>query len=195
MGGKALFVIRHFIKDHMTQQRENYFVEFNKEKHFRGKVKWKNVNNLTGEDFLWEILEPMSIMIKDAKYEVSRVKRLSPNQKALHFFWYLDGQVTNGGFIQFYFNGYEVYLPSLKSGLELIGYKDLLKRVIKSENEYDKHKIEFDKMRKKGDLERLYDDLTEFEKMDNWYYKNQEKHYSIVENFVRLNIDDFIIKI
>jgi hypothetical protein len=178
----------------MTQQREDYFVEFTKTKHFRGKVKWNDVKNLEGSDFLWEILEPISLMIKDTKYEETRAKRLSPNQKALHFFWYLDEQVTNGGFIQFYWNGYEVYLPSLKKGLELIGYTNLLKKVIKSEHEYEKHKAEFVKWRKKGDWEWLYNNLKEFEKLDDWYYKKEEQHYSIVEKYVRQNIDDFIIK-
>jgi hypothetical protein len=51
----------------------------------------------------------------------------------------LDAQVTNGGFIQFYWNGYEVYLPSIKKGLELMGFTDLLKIINKSEKEYDKH--------------------------------------------------------
>ncbi|MES2849079.1 MAG: DUF4375 domain-containing protein [Bacteroidota bacterium] len=179
----------------MTQPRQDYFQDFNKAKHFRGKVKWDEIKDLTGSDFLWEILEPISEMIKDAKYEETRAKRLSPNQKALHFFWYLDEQVTNGGFIQFYWNGYELYLPSIKQGLKLIGYKDLLKRVIQSETEYDKHIDEFAKWRKKGDWEWLYDNLKEFEKLDDWYYSKEEKHYSIVEKFVRQNIDDFIIKI
>jgi hypothetical protein len=134
-------------------------------------------------------------MIKDTKFEEDRVKRLSPSQKALYFFWYLDGQVTNGGFIQYYLNGYDLYLPSLKKGLQLVGYNDLLKKVIKSESEYDKHKVQFDKWRKKGDPEWLYDNLKEFEKLDSWYYEREEDHYSEFERFVRHNIDDFVIKI
>jgi Domain of unknown function (DUF4375) len=178
----------------MTQPRQDYFPDFNKAKHFRGKVKWNDIKDLSGSDFLWEILEPVSLMIKDAKYEETRVKRLSPNQKALYFFWYLDEQVTNGGFIQFYWNGYELYLPSIKKGLELMGYKDLLKRVIQSETEYDRHIDKFAKWREKGDWEWLYGNLKEFGKIDDWYYSREEKHYSMVETFVRQNIDDFIIK-
>ena len=135
----------------MSQERIDYFAEFNEAKHFLPKVKWNDIKDLSRSDFLWEILEPISIMIENAKYEEARVKRLSPSQKALHFFWYLDAQVTNGGFIQFYWNGYEVYVPALKKGLALVGYSELLNTVIKSEADYDKHLDKFTEWRDKED--------------------------------------------
>jgi Domain of unknown function (DUF4375) len=178
----------------MTKARPDYFQDFTEAKHFRGKVKWDTIKDLTGSDFLWEILEPISLMIKDTKHEEARAKRLSPNQKALHFFWYLDGQVTNGGFIQFYWNGYELYLPSIKKGLELMGCNDLLEKLVASELEYDKHITEFEKWRAKGDWEWLYDNLKEFDKLDDWYYSKNEDMYATIEHFVKQHIDDFIIK-
>lgn len=178
----------------MTPKRIDYFDEFNSAKHFRSKVKWDKIKDLTGSDFLWEILEPISIMIGDADHEEERAKRLSPKQKALHFFWYLDAEVTNGGFIQFYWNGYEVYLPSLKKGLELVGYDELLDVVIRSENEYDKHIDNFEEWREKENWEWLYENLKEFEQLDDWYYSKSEEHYSVIEKYIRENIDDFIIK-
>jgi len=33
----------------------------------------------------------------------------------------LDAQVTNGGFLQFYSNGYRNYVPTINAGLKLIG--------------------------------------------------------------------------
>ncbi len=178
----------------MTEQITDGFSDFDQAKHFRGKVDWKQVKDMTGADFLWEILEPISDMIKDARHEETRAKRLSPYQKALHFFWYLDGQVTNGGFIQFYCNGYDSYLPAIKKGLALMEHQQLLEQVIKSEQAYEKHKADFDKWKKKKDWEWLYDNLEEFEEMDDWYYANKEEHYTLAEKFVRLHIDDFIIK-
>lgn len=178
----------------MNQQRPDYFQDFIQTKHFRGKVKWDDIKDLTGADFLWEILEPVSIMIESSEYEESRVKQLSPSQKALHFFWYLDGQVTNGGFIQFYYNGYELYLPAIKKGLKLMDYEDLLQVVVRSEKEYDKHIEKFEEWRQKEDWEWLYDNLQEFEKLDDLYYA-QKQRYSLMEKFVRQHIDDFIVKI
>ncbi len=179
----------------MKTQRTDYFAEFNKAKHFLPELKWTYIKDKTGADFLWDVLEPISDMIESAKYEEKRAKTLSPEQKALHFFWYLDGQVTNGGFIQFYWNGYDIYLPSIKKGLELMAYSDLLKIVIKSEEEYDKYIKKFEEWRKKEDWEWLYKNLKEFDKLDDKYYANGENHYLVVEKFVRKHIDQFIIKI
>lgn len=178
----------------MKKERVDNFNEFDQSKHFLPAVDWNKVKKLKGEDFLWEVLEPISLMIKNVKHEQTRIRRLSPGQKALHFFWYLDGQVQNGGFIQFYWNGYDVYLPSIKSGLECIGYKELLKIVVKSEKEYDSNLEHFKKWRKKKNWEWLYENLRSFEKMDDWYYDHTEVNYSKMEDFIRKNIDDFIIK-
>lgn len=183
-------VVSHFT---MTTHRIDYFSEFNPAKHFRGKVHWDKIKDLKGSDFLWEILEPISKMIKDDEHEEERVKRLSPGQKALHFFWYLDAQVTNGGFIQFYWNGYDAYLPSLKKGLELIGYTELLEVVIKSEQEYDSNIDKFNEWKDKDDWEWLYDNLKEFEKLDDWYYSKNEHHYSIFESHIRQNLDSYVL--
>ena|SRR5688572_24823300 len=178
----------------MAKERKDYFTEFNEKKHFRSKVDWNKVKKLKDEDFIWEILEPISIMIRDLDHEEERVKRLSPGQKALHFFWYLDAQVTNGGFIQFYFNGYEAYLPSLKKGLEVIGYKKLLSVVTKSEELYDKHIKEFKGRRTAKLLSSLYSKLPEFGKLDDWYYSNEKEHYAFFDKYIRKNIDDFIVR-
>jgi hypothetical protein len=69
-----------------------------------------------------------------------------------------------------------------------------LKKVIKSEKEYDKHIDKFNEWREKEDWEWLYDNLKEFDKLDDWYYSKEETHYSTLEKFVRNNIDDFIVK-
>lgn len=75
-----------------------------------------------------------------------------------------------------------------------MGYSDLFKLVSKSELEYDKHFEKFTEWRKKKDWQWLYDNLKEFDKLDNKYYSNGEKHYQTVEKYVRKNIDQFIIK-
>jgi hypothetical protein len=178
----------------MTTQQQDLFADFDKAKHFRPKVKWADIKDLTDSDFLWEVLSPISDMVGGTKHEEKRVKRLSPEQKALYFFWYLDAQVTNGGFIQFFFNGYGVYLPSIKKGLELMGNSELLKLVIKSEKEYDKNVDKFEECRKKEDWQWLYKNLKAFDKLDDKYYDAGDKYYLDVEKFVRKHIDQFIIK-
>lgn len=55
-------------------------------------------------------LEPINIAIGDEN-EKDLATRFSPAQKALYYVWYLDAEVTNGGFIQFYWNDYRKYIP------------------------------------------------------------------------------------
>src|SRR5687767_6879013 len=85
--------------------RDPYW-EFDKEKHFRPKLSKGDFFKLTGFDFGWFVLEPISIFVKDKEHEIERGKSLSYGQKALYYWWYVDAQVTNGGFVQFYYNGY-----------------------------------------------------------------------------------------
>ena len=59
----------------MIQQREDYFLEFNKAKHFRGKVKWDEVKDLTGPDFLWEIGRKTHDDRKDALINIYNKQR------------------------------------------------------------------------------------------------------------------------
>jgi hypothetical protein len=89
---------------------------FEKENHLQPIFEKERFDNLHGWEFGWEILSFINIAKSDDN-ERELSKRFSPGQKALYFFWYLDAQVTNGGFIQFYTNGYRNYLPTIIEGL------------------------------------------------------------------------------
>ncbi|RZK02935.1 MAG: hypothetical protein EOO46_18225 [Flavobacterium sp.] len=75
--------------------------EFDSANHLKPDFDRKQFQELNGSDLGWELLEPINIAADDQDSEIELSKRLSPGQKALYFIWYLDGQVTNGGFIQF----------------------------------------------------------------------------------------------
>ena len=94
--------------------------------------------------------------------EIELSKRLSEGQKALYFFWYLDAQVTNGGFIQFYWNYYRRYLPPIIEGLKLIGDENLLELVVRADKKYLENKDKFDFQRIEDDWGPLYDKLKDF---------------------------------
>ncbi len=73
-----------------------------------------------GWDFAWAVLEPINFA-KGKEDEKLLSRRFSPGQKALYFFWHLDAEVANEGFIQFYRNNNRKYLPPIIDGLKLIG--------------------------------------------------------------------------
>ena len=171
-----------------VQTANDPYWEFDHTKHFRPKLNKGDFLKLNGYDFGWFVLEPLSKFVIDREHEIERGKYLSYGQKALYYWWYLDAQVTNGGFVQFYYNGYGPYVPTIIKGLEYIGdmeMADLVKRVDKI---YQKNKKLIDKAQESdlfgGDL---YDKLDEMSLFDDDYYEMNVKTMSLIEAYIRKN--------
>jgi hypothetical protein len=164
---------------------------FDKDSHLQPDFNKSKFDTLHSWDFGWAILEPLNIASdKDKEKELSR--KLSPGQKALYFFWYLDAEVTNGGFIQFYWNGYRQYIPPILDGLKLIGDSELIDLVKNADQEYLANKDKFILQREKDNWEPLYNDLKEFEKFDEQYYKIHDKTMELIEKYARQNPSEFL---
>jgi hypothetical protein len=138
----------------MNEPAEHYNT-FERENHLRPDFNKSLFNKLHSWDFGWEILEPINIACNREDDKLLS-KRFSPGQKALYFFWYLDAQVTNGGFIQFYWNGYREYLAPIINGLKLIGDKVLQDLLEKADKQYLANKDKFEIQREKADWVPLY---------------------------------------
>src|SRR5687768_2712285 len=104
----------------------NDYNTFDQKNHLLTEIEKVQFETLNGWDFGWALLEPIDISTDDEGSELELANRLSPGQKALYFFWYLDAQVTNGGFIQFYWNNYRKYIKPIKIGLQLIQDNQML---------------------------------------------------------------------
>lgn len=164
---------------------------FDKDNHLRPDFNKSTFDTLRSWDFGWAILELINIAkSRDDDKELS--KRFSPGQKALYFFWYLDAEVTNGGFIQFYWNGYKEYLPPILDGLKLIGHQELVELITKADQEYLANKEKFDLQQLKNDWKPLYNNLEEFEKFDEDYYKIHDKTMALIEKYARQNPSEFL---
>ena len=176
-------------------QRENDpYWEFDKTEHFRPELNKGEFFKLSGYDFGWFVLEPISKFVKDREHEIERGKSLSYGQKALYYWWYLDAQVTNGGFVQFYYNGYGPYVPTIIKGLEHIGDKEMADLVKKVEKIYQKNKKLMNKAQE-SDLfgSDLYDRLDEMSLLDSDYYEMNEKTMSLIEAYIRKNPNEICL--
>lgn len=142
-------------------------------------------------DFGWALLQPINIAKSKADDKLLAT-RFSPGQKALYFFGYLDAQVTNGGFIQFYWNGYRQYLLPIIDGLKLIGDTSMLDLVNKADEEYLKHKEQFNLQRQKDDWQPLYDSLKNFDEYDSIYYAIHDKTMELIEKHAREHPNEFV---
>lgn len=171
-----------------AQNENDPYWKFDKSEHFRPKLNKGDFYKLSGFDFGWFVLEPISKFVKDKDHEIERGKSLSYGQKALYYWWYLDAQVTNGGFVQFYYNGYAKYVPTIIKGLEHIGDIEMANLVKKADKIYQKNKKLMDKAQE-SDLfdSELYARLDEMSLLDDNYYKMNEKTMSLIENYIRKN--------
>ncbi|WP_146171792.1 DMP19 family protein [Flavobacterium magnum] len=164
---------------------------FEKDNHLKPDFNKTEFESLDSWDFGWAILEPINLAA-DKESEIELSKRFSPGQKALYFFWYLDGEVTNGGFIQFYWNENRKYLPAILKGLKLIGDNEMITLVDNAEKVYLKHIQKFETGNSQEDFEHLYNELTEFEDLDLKYYEMHDNTMSLIEKYAKQNPNEFL---
>ncbi len=164
---------------------------FESSNHLQPEFDKKQFEALHSWDFGYALLEPIDISANsDDEIELSR--RLSPGQKALYFFWYLDAQVTNGGFIQFYWNGYGKYFSAIIEGLKLINDNTMLDLVNSSGYEYLDNKDYFKRQKQNDDWEPLYNDLKKFDELDDKYLECHHHTMELLEKYARDNPSDFV---
>ena len=168
-----------------------FYNTFDKENHLQPLFDKNKFDTLHGWDFGWAVLEPISIS-KGNEDEKLLAKKISAGQKALYFIWYLDAEVTNGGFIQFYWNDYRKYIPPILDGLNLIGDTSMSNLVQKADIEYLAHQDKFILQRQKDDWEPLYDSLKNFDKYDSIYYATHDKTMELIEKYARQHSEEFV---
>jgi antitoxin component YwqK of YwqJK toxin-antitoxin module len=176
------------------KHKEDPYWEFDKSVHYRPKLNKGDFFRLTNYEFGWFVLKPISNFIKDSEGEITKGKSLSYGQKAIYYWWYIDGQVTNGGFIQFYYNGYEKYVPTIIKSLEHIGDKKMAELIQRADNIFQKNKKLIDKAQEKSLFESdLYERLEELSDLDSEYYKLNKKTMIRLEKYIRKNPNEFCL--
>lgn len=167
--------------------------EYDQAVHFQAKLNTAEYYTSSGFDFAWFVLEPMSEYIGDLKGELKKGKTLSYGQKALYYWWYVDAQVTNGGFTQFYFNDYGKYVPTIINAMKYIGDENMAELVNRSYEIYLKENKKIKDARLGGmeAFSNLYKEITDFDELDNEYYEINEVTMKNIENYIRKNPNEF----
>lgn len=172
-------------------ERKNYFKYFDIDNQLRPKINKRTISGLDDWDLAWEILEPINIATT-RRSEVSLSKRLSPGQKTLYFFWYLDAEVENGGFIQFYFNKTDHYFPSIIEGLSFIQDKQMIKLLNDADALFRKNEKTFIRTKTVSGFSRLYEKIPDFSKLDDRYYKLRDKTIARIVQYFKQNPREFV---
>lgn len=170
-----------------SKPKQDPYWEFNQATHYRPHLNKGDFFKLSDFDFGWFVLEPIRKFIGDRENEVIKGESLSFGQKALYYWWYIDAQVRNGGFVQFYYNGYGKYVQTIVKGLLYIGDKEMAELIQRADNIYQKNQKLMDKA-KNGDLYgmiNVYEELEDLSILDFEYYKLNKKTMSNIERFIR----------
>ena len=165
---------------------------FDKGNHLQPELAKATFDTLHEWDLGWALIEPIKKLLGSDDEEIQVSKRLSPGQKALYFYWYLNDEVTNGGFIQFYWNDYRKYLAPIKDGLKLIGDTAMLDLVQQADKEYLANKEKFEFQRRTNDWSPLYENLRKFDIYDSLFYKIQNRPMELIEKYVRKHPEEFV---
>lgn len=170
---------KQFIEEHLSR---DLYSKTDLENQIRPAISPVDYYRLHNMDFNWAVLSPLSKMV--AGYLEQKQQDLteaiavtSPEQKLLFFWWYLDGQVTNGGFSQFIDNGYDKYFPPVLNGLKRLPNKKYYELV---------EKVYFLYLKDQHDI---------INKNNIPYFKINAQLYKDVESFIRDHQEQFITPI
>ncbi len=178
-----------------NKPKNDPYWEFNESQHFRPNLDKGDFFKLTGFDFGWFVLEPISEYIQDAKGELSKGKNLSYGQKALYYWWYVDAQVNNGGFTQYYYNDYGKYTPTIIKALKYIGDDKMAELVNRSYELYLKENRKIKDARLGGweEFSNLYKEIKDFDDLDDEYYNLNNQTMKNIENYIRKNPNEICL--
>jgi hypothetical protein len=185
---------KKIISDHI---KKDEFASIDNNSIFKPEISKIDFYRLKEMDFSWEVLKPLSEKVTNYCEENQfnhrvGIKILNEEQKALYFWWYLDGQVTNGGFSQFIYNGYDKYFPAILKGLKLLPNQEYYNLVEKVYLYYIQEGLENLDRNKVDYFKNKFYENDFLSKADDLYFKFKEKLYLDFEDFIRKNQSKFI---
>ena len=103
------------------------------------------------------------------------IQKLRPEIKEMYFWLYLDGQVSNGGFSQFFDNGFGYMIPEIKKFYNRVGEEKGLEILEKAEVWHQNRP-----------KDEIWIDLT-LDNLDKAFYANQDSSETRIEAYIRAN--------
>jgi hypothetical protein len=117
---------------------------------------------------------------------------LSWGQQLLLAYDYMHMQVGQGGFIQFIQNGYVGLLPAMVEQLYRLEANEMAKVLDDVLKVYVLNRELLEKSTTVEEFARLYDELKEFEGIDERYYKLNEQTTKQLLQYAATHLDEFV---
>lgn len=127
------------------------------------------------KDYLISKIEDGLPQWHNENQRVQLIQKLRPEIKEMYFWLYLDGQVSNGGFEQFYSNGFAYMIPEIKKFYQRVGEEKGLEILEKAEVCYQNRP-----------KEEVWIDFT-LQHLDQEFFANEDSSEGKIEAYVRAN--------
>lgn len=123
------------------------------------------------------------------------MEELSADQQTLLAWDTMHEEVMDGGFVQLIYNGYGPYIfknPFAKALNKLWHMRELSKLVYEAHTLYAKYGKDIEKELTDDAFMALYEQMPEFDDLDDQFVLNEERYVNDVAQYVDENLEKFI---
>lgn len=170
---------------------------------FKNRPIYKNltaeiVDETSDDELLQLVVENLIIKFpQDYTKKYETVLNWTKSQQAVYMVWYLEAEVGNGGFNQYYFNSSGQFSKQTPAALRLIGANNLAELMVRANDIYETENKEIT-LHQDGTIEGFSRSYTAnpLNKLDGEFY-DLSKRVSLDQlqvDFIRRNRQDFIGK-
>lgn len=145
-----------------------------------------------GAEELFEFLvEPLHEELYK-KQDFTFIDELSAGQQLLISYDYTRMQVLQGGFIQMIQNGYIGILPGMPEWLKMVKDRHMAKTIDDVLKVYVLNREMLDKQTSVEEFAKLYDELKEFETLDEQFMAQNEDTLQLIADYALAHTEDFV---
>ena len=130
------------------------------------------------------------------QYTLEKISKLTNGQQAVFATYWLEAEVNNGGFNQFYFNSTGIFAEMAEIGFRVIGPPKFSELTKKANDTYSEEKIRLEKF-DDGSPESFIESYENnpLNDLDQKFYEldKVENIYELRLKYIRNNINEFVI--
>ena len=128
---------------------------------------------------------PDSYDLVSKKYDVAGFKALNEKEQAIYTIWWLEAEVNNGGFHQYFWNSAGDHSDIALKSLKAIGATKTAALLEKAIDVAFKGKLPENRLERQNQLEVEEDrKMNQFNELNNQFYKYSEDFYKLIDIYV-----------
>lgn len=179
-------------KSDLDKQIEESFIAFDNRPIY-DKLTKEIIDSVDDNNLVLVVYDNICTFMKpDLHDEYEVVIKLSPGQQAIYSTWWVEAEVNNGGFNQFYFNSSGRFADMAAKGFRLIGAEQHAKLMDEANKIYNENKEKLETY-DDGTLESFSESYNDnpLNDLDNKFYNLEEDFNELRVRYIRSNYQEF----